>query len=354
MKPTQPDAETSPASPPQETEIGADLRKLRAYVDSEVTELAHMPLSIRLLTGGHSNLTYALSDGVREWVLRRPPLGSRQSGAHDMGREFRVMDSLCETAVPVPRMLHFCADPRIIGAPFLIAEFVRGTVFGSTHQTSGLGPQRARNISRRTVDVLCDLHLVDPAQIELADFGRPEGFLDRQVARWTRRAEELLREEPGIDELVAGLRSATPSSPAPALIHGDYRLENLIVDDRDRIAAVLDWELATLGDPLTDLGLLQCFWNGVDNPGGDNMRKGVDPALGFPPFPELTDLYVSRTGTDVSKLGWYAALGYLKLATLRAQIHRRYQAGETPAGFSSVSALIAPLVRQSLKTLEAS
>ena len=325
---------------------GLDLTALRSYLDTQ--GLTSGELTATLLAGGHSNLTFAVGDGEHRWVLRRPPWGERRSTAHDMGREYRVMNALAGGAVPVPTVLHYCADPSVIGAPFHLTDFVEGTVYRTTDQTAQLGADRARALSFELVDVLADLHGIDPSAVGLGDFGRPQGFLSRQVARWTGQAEEVLT---GVESLVDRLRAGMPAERGGGIVHGDYRLDNVLVNG-GHVVAVLDWEMAALGDPLTDLGLLQCYWDGVENPGGDTMRKGIDPALGFPEFAELADRYATRTGTDLADLSWYAAFGYLKLAVLRGRIHQRFLDGNTPPGFASVGDLIAPLVDQSRRTLE--
>lgn len=328
------------------TDSGLDLPALRSYLDTR--GLPAGDLTAKLLAGGHSNLTFAVGDGTLRWVLRRPPLGERRSTAHDMGREFRVMSALTGSEVPVPKVLHYCEDPSVIGAPFHLTEFVEGTVHRTTAQTAQLGADRARALSFELVDVLADLHGIDPSSVGLGDFGRPQGFLRRQVARWTGQAQEVLT---GVETLVDRLRNGMPAERGGGIVHGDYRLDNVLAAD-GHVVAVLDWEMAALGDPLTDLGLLRCYWDGVENPGGDGMRKGIDPALGFPEFAELADRYATRTGTGLAELSWYAAFGYLKLAVLRGRIHQRYLAGNTPDGFETVGDLIAPLVDQSRRTLE--
>ncbi|PXY18422.1 hypothetical protein BA062_35510 [Prauserella flavalba] len=340
------------ASGHDESPPGLDLRALRSYLDRTVPGLVSGELTAMLLAGGHSNLTFELGAGAGRWVLRRPPLGERPSASHDMGREYRVMGALAASDVPVPEVLHYCEDPSVIGAAFHLSAFVEGTVFRTTAQTALLGAERAHDVSFELVDVLAALHGVDPEAVGLGHFGRPAGFLQRQVARWTGQAEDVLAGFAGVETLVERLRTGMPESQGSAIVHGDYRLDNVLVSGDGRIVAVLDWEMATLGDPLTDLGLLQCYWEGVDNPGGDGMRKGIDPALGFPEFGELSERYATRTGTEPAGLSWYAAFGYLKLAVLRGRIHRRFLEGNTPEGFETVGDLIAPLLDQSRRTLE--
>ncbi|MEU7815426.1 phosphotransferase family protein [Pseudonocardia sp. NPDC049154] len=332
---------------------GVDLAALRAHLEAERPGLVTGPLRGTVLEGGHSNLTYEVTDGASRWVLRRPPLGERDSRSHDMGRESRVMAALAGSAIPVPAVVHHCADATVLGAPFYLSEFVEGTVYRTPEQTARLGAERARQVSFALVDTLADMHEVDVESVGLGDFGRPAGFLQRQVTRWTGQAETVLAQVAGVAGVVERLRAGVPDTGRPALVHGDYRLDNVLVSGEGLLAAVLDWELATLGDPLTDLGLLQCYWDGVENPGGDTMRKGIDPALGFPEFGELAERYAARTGRAPERLSWYAAFGYLKLAVLRGHIHRRFLAGDTPEGFADVGALIAPLVAQSRRTLEA-
>jgi len=329
-----------------------DLPALRGHLDQAVPGLVSGDLEATLLAGGHSNLTFLISDGVGRWVLRRPPLGHTDPSTHDMAREFTVMAALAGSGVPVPALVHECLDPEVLGAPFYLSEFVDGTVYRTVEQTAGLGAERARAVSFELVDVLVDIHALDPGAVGLGGFGRPDGFLERQVKRWTGLAEEVLSDIVGVGRLVADIRSTKPQTTRSGIVHGDYRLDNVMVSEDARIVAVLDWEMAALGDPLTDLGLLQCYWTGVINPGGDAMRKGIDPELGFPDFDELARRYAERSGTSLDSLPWYAAFGYLKLAVLRGRIHQRFLAGNTPPGFETVGDLIQPLVTASRHTLE--
>lgn len=244
------------ASPPP----GLDPERLRGHLDRERPGLVGGPLSARLIEGGRSNLTYLIGDGTHEWVVRRPPLGHVLATAHDMTREFRVISALHPTAVPVPGPLLLCEDPDVLGAPFYVMEYVAGTPYRTAEQLAPLGPDRTRTALLGLVDTLVELHAVDPAAVGLADFGRPEGFLDRQLRRWAKQLDASRnRDLPGIDELHAALGRSLPGSPAPTVVHGDYRLDNVLLGDDDRIKAVLDWEMSTLGDPLTDLGLLVMY-----------------------------------------------------------------------------------------------
>lgn len=245
----------SPDHPP-----GLDLDRLRGLLDGERPGLVHGPLTGRLIEGGRSNLTYAVSDGTSKWVVRRPPLGHVLATAHDMKREYRVISALHPTNVPVPRPVLLCEDEEVLGSPFYVMEYVEGTPYRTADQLAPLGPERTRGAVLSLVDTLVELHAVDPAEVGLADFGRPEGFLDRQLRRWGKQLDASRnRELAGIDELHAALGRELPRSPAPAVVHGDYRLDNVLIGEDDGIRAILDWEMSTLGDPLTDLGLLVMY-----------------------------------------------------------------------------------------------
>ena len=352
------DDATRPESPPEDPP-GLPLGRLGGYLAGTGAGFADGPLSAELIAGGKSNLTYVVS-GRRSgdsavWVLRRPPLGHVLATAHDMARAFRVLSALAPTAVPVPETYLLCQDPEVIGAPFYLMERVEGTVYRDKSQTAGLTAQRARAMSWALVDVLADLHAVDPAQIGLADFGRAEGYLDRQVARWGKQlAASRSREVPGIDALHEALGDAVPVSQRAAIVHGDYRLDNALVDDQDRIAAVLDWEMATLGDPLADVGLLCVYWTELDTMGGGALTSAVDNGAGFPDQSELVERYARRSGLDVAPLPWYIAFGYFKLAVIAEGIYYRFLQGQTVgSGFEGMGDLVPALVARGLDTLAA-
>jgi aminoglycoside phosphotransferase (APT) family kinase protein len=320
---------------------GLDLDRLAGYLAGRVPVSG--PLTGTLMPGGRSNLTYLVTDGHREWVLRRPPLGHVLATAHDMAREHRVISALAGTAVPVPGTVLLCPDEAVLGAPFYLMEKVDGTVYRSAAQTAALtGTERAR-IARAMVETLAALHRVDPAVVGLADFGRPDGFLDRQVRRWGKQlAASRSRELPGIDRLAEGLAGSVPASPAPAVVHGDYRLDNLLVRD-GAVAAVLDWEMSTLGDPLTDLGLLLVYWDHA----GD-IAAGVGARHGFPAGTTLAQWY----GVDPATLDWYVALAAFKLAVILEGIHYRYVHGLTVGeGFAEIGAAVPTLVEIGLSKL---
>ena len=302
-------------------------------------------LAAELIEGGKSNMTYRLTDGSHDWVLRRPPLGHVLATAHDMAREYRVMSALAPTAVPVPAMVTLCEDTSVIGSPFYVMEYVGGSVLRRTVDTAGLAADQRTALAYQLIDTLTDLHDVDPAEVGLGDFGHPDGFLERQVRRWTRQLEQSRsRDIPGIDDLADELATRVPASQRACVVHGDYRLDNVIVGPGQQIRAVLDWEMSTLGDPLCDLGLLPVY--AVPAPGVAGLiSDGMGPHNGFPSIESLITRYADRSGLDVSHLSWYTALGYYKLAAICEGIHYRYTAGQTVGpGFDQIGDIVGPLV----------
>jgi aminoglycoside phosphotransferase (APT) family kinase protein len=337
----------SPDHPP-----GLDLDQLRGLLDRERPGLVDGPLTGRLIEGGRSNLTYAVTDGAAKWVVRRPPLGHVLATAHDMRREHRVISALHPTAVPVPRTVLLCEDESVLGAPFYVMEFVEGTPYRTAEQLAPLGPERTRDAVLGLVDTLVELHSVDPAEVGLADFGRPEGFLDRQLRRWGKQLDASRnRELAGIDELQAALGRELPHSPTPAVVHGDYRLDNVLIGTDDRIKAVLDWEMSTLGDPLTDLGLLVMYSAPLDLP--DSPISTTASAAGHPKPAEIVERYAARSGRDVSAVSWYTAFAWFKLAVILEGIHYRYTLGQTVgAGFDRIGELVPFFIEHGLTTLQ--
>ncbi|WP_432188207.1 phosphotransferase family protein [Streptomyces sp. Tue6028] len=337
----------SPDHPP-----GLDLDQLRGLLDRERPGLVHGPLTGRLIEGGRSNLTYAVTDGTAKWVVRRPPLGHVLATAHDMKREHRVISALYPTAVPVPAPLLLCEDESVLGAPFYVMEFVEGTPYRTAQQLAPLGAQRTRDAVLGLVDTLVELHAVDPAEVGLGDFGRPEGFLDRQLRRWGKQLDASRnRELAGIDELHAALGRELPHSPAPAVVHGDYRLDNVLIGTDDRIKAILDWEMSTLGDPLTDLGLLVMYSAPLDLP--NSPISTTASAAGHPDPAELVERYAARSGRDVSAVSWYTSFAWFKLAVILEGIHYRYTLGQTVgADFDRIGELVPFFIEHGLTTLQ--
>ncbi|MET8901970.1 phosphotransferase family protein [Streptomyces sp. NPDC127113] len=332
---------------------GLDLDRLRELLDRERPGLVTGPLSGRLIEGGRSNLTYAVSDGTARWVVRRPPLGHVLATAHDMKREHRVISALHPTDVPVPRPLILCEDEDVVGAPFYVMEFVEGTPYRTADQLAPLGPERTRAAVLNLVDTLVELHAVDPAEVGLGDFGRPEGFLDRQLRRWAKQLDASRnRDLTGIDELHATLGRELPRSPAPTVVHGDYRLDNVLIGgENDEINAILDWEMSTLGDPLTDLGLLVMYSSPLGMP--DSPVSTTAQAPGHPAPAELVQRYADRSGRDVGAVAWYTAFAWFKLAVILEGIHYRYTLGRTVGpGFDRIGDLVPVFIEHGLTTLQ--
>jgi len=318
---------------------GLDLDRLRAFLESG-------PLRATMFAGGRSNLTYAVTDGVTRWVLRRPPLGHVLPTAHDMSREHRVMEALSGNGFPAPRPILLCTDPEVLGAPFYLMEHVDGKIFRDVADLEAMGPAATHSLILSLVDTLADLHALDPAAIGLGDFGRPEGFNERQVRRWRKQLDAShSRDVPGIEELHALLARDVPDGDG-AVVHGDYRLDNVLIGAQGRVNAVLDWEMSTLGDPLSDIALMLVY---AGRP--LLVRDGrPQPSISVPGHPSLDEMsarYAERSRRDVSDLHWYVGFAAFKLAVILEGVHYRYVQGQTVGdGFDTVGALVAPLVAQ--------
>ncbi|MEV0291990.1 phosphotransferase family protein [Nocardia sp. NPDC050710] len=331
---------------------GLDLDRLAGWLAATLPDLFTGPLTGRLIAGGRSNLTYAVGDGSSEWILRRPPLGHVLATAHDMGREFRVMSALAGTEVPVPRTYALCADRDILGAPFYLMESVAGTPYRAATELAAVGPERTQVISAGMVDALAALHSVDPVAVGLGDFGRASGFLERQVHRWKKQLDaSRSRDLPGADELFALLAEHQPEQSPDGIVHGDYRLDNILVDAQDRVAAVIDWEMATLGDPLTDVALLLLYQRLGEL--GLPIVSDVSGAPGYLSESEMLDRYAARSGRDLAHLGFYLGLAAFKLAAILEGIHYRYLHGKTVgSGFESVGEAVDPLLRAGIASVK--
>jgi aminoglycoside phosphotransferase (APT) family kinase protein len=320
---------------------------------------------VQLIAGGRSNLTYSLrwAEGQQapvRLVLRRPPLGHVLPTAHDMSREYRVLSALAGTDVPVPGPLALCQDTDVIGAPFYIMKYVDGLVLRSRDDASGVSPQQAGEISRRFVEMMATIHGLDYEAAGLAGFGRPEGYLSRQLARWQKQWElSSTRPMPGYDELVARLTAGLPAAGGPgSLVHGDFRLDNMLITVRPRIRiqAVLDWEMSTLGDPLADLGLTLVYWAnpGEDDPLADITGRSVTGSPGFLTRDQLVARYAELTGRDVSRIGYYMAFGCFKLAAVLEGIHARFLQRKTVGeGFEREGEAVPSLIERAHTMLDA-
>lgn len=336
---------------------GLDLSRLRRYLERAHPGLVTGPLTGRLIEGGRSNLTYAVTDGHSRWVVRRPPLGHVLATAHDMAREHRVISALANTPVPVPRTVALCQDTSVLDAPFYLMEFVSGTPYRSAEQLAELGPRATGELVRELTDTLAALHAVDPHQVGLGDFGRPEGFLERQLGRWGKQlAASRSRELPGMPELREALARSVPTSTDVAVVHGDYRLDNVLAAPPSAgggsrwIRAVLDWEMSTLGDPLTDLGLLVMYSGLPAAVGALVSTTGTAP--GHPSPEDLVERYAAASGRDVTRIGWYTAFACFKLAVILEGIHYRHSLGQTVgAGFDRIGDLVPVLIDRGLTTV---
>jgi aminoglycoside phosphotransferase (APT) family kinase protein len=283
-----------------------------------------------LIAGGKSNLTFVVRSSAGELVLRRPPSGPLLPSAHDMGRETRVQRALAGSPVPVPAIvLH--DDGDLLGVPFYVMSKVPGHVVRDELPPGYADTaEQKRGIADALVDVLVELHSVDPASVGLVGYGRPEGFLERQLRRWTAQWESTAtRPVAAVDELASRLAQRLPTAaPRPAIVHGDYRLDNCLLDlhEPSRVAAVLDWELSTLGDPLTDVGMLLFYWVEPGEPRPVLTPAGTQ-AAGFPGRAHLAERYASRAGVDLGELVFYEAFAHFKFAAIAQGIAARVAAG---------------------------
>jgi aminoglycoside phosphotransferase (APT) family kinase protein len=296
---------------------------------------ARPPLTFRVIAGGRSNLTYLVLDsGGGSWVLRRPPLSGVLPSAHDMGREHRIISALRDTPVPVPGAIGLCEDPSVTGAPFYVMAYVDGVVPSDERTVASSFDERQRATAARSlVEVLVALHEVDPVAVGLGDLGRRDGYIERQLRRWSRQWEQSkTRELPAIEEAGRRLAASVPAQQGPStIVHGDYRLDNLILSPAGEVLAVLDWELCTLGDPLADVGLLMVYWS---DPGDDVLPLGstVTAMPGFPRSAEVAAAYATASGRDLSELDFYVAFGYWKLAAILEGVYARSAAGAYGGG----------------------
>lgn len=308
-------------------------------------------LDSRLIAGGRSNPTYELTDGSRFWILRRPPVGHVLPTAHDMGREYRALTALYGTAVPVPKTVGLCTDPDVIGAQFYVMDKLDGITLRTPDDTGRLTPAQRQSLAHAAVNTLVALHEVDPADVGLADWGRPDGYLERQLKRWQRQWESSATSpRPEVDELFTRLADAMPESRFPGIVHGDFKIDNLMVDREDptSILGLLDWEMSTLGDTLTDLGILCSFW---DHEGEffNPITAGATAMAGFPTRDEIVDAYASARAIDVTDLDWYLVFADFKIAVILEGIHARHLQGHTEGeDFEGVGDMVGPLLSRAL------
>jgi len=333
-----------PADPP-----GLDVARLEAWLRRERPEvLGDGPLSAQVIAGGRSNLTYRVDGGARPLVVRRPPLGHVQTTAHDMAREHRVLTALAGSRVPVPPTVALVDDPEAgTGTVFYVMDLVDGVVLADPAQNAAYAPDALRAVSLELATLLAELHAIAPADVGLADLGRSDGYLDRQLTRWRTQLDgSRSRPVPSLDDLQDRLAERVPTTRRSSIVHGDYRLDNALVGgDVPHVTAILDWEMATLGDSAVDIGMLGLYWHIRDVAGAGGVApSAVDPSAGYPEFDELVDAYSARLGSSVPELGWYRAFAAYKLAVILEGIHFRFLAGGTVGeGFDRIGALVTPL-----------
>jgi aminoglycoside phosphotransferase (APT) family kinase protein len=299
-----------------------------AWLESEVPG-ARGPFRYDVIAGGHSNLTYRVTSSTGDrFVLRRPPLGHRLASAHDMGREHRVISSLAATLVPVAPALGYCDDPEVNDEPFYVMGFVDGHVVRDRATAEAVLDHDARGqASRSIVDTMAAIHAVDLKLAGLSDLGRHDGYIERQLKRWYGQWNaQKTRDLPAVDEVHDELLRRIPPQGPATLVHGDYRLDNCMLGPDGTVVAVLDWEICTLGDPMADLGLLQVYWTGPD----DELSAWTGVATTAPGFAnrmELAERYAETADRDISRLPFYIAFGYWKLACIIEGVYARYLGG---------------------------
>jgi aminoglycoside phosphotransferase (APT) family kinase protein len=306
-----------------------DESAVTAWTQSHVADL-RPPLRFELIDGGRSNLTYRVTDSRQEvWVLRRPPLGSTLATAHDMSREYRIVSALTSTNVPVAQLVGLCTDDTVTGAPFYVMKFVDGFVIRNQEEARGLAADVRLRASHSLTDALIRIHSVDPDSIGLGTLGRKDGYVSRQLKRWyTQFQASKCTEIQLVHEVHDALTRNIPEEASATIVHGDYRLDNCILDDDGEVVAVLDWELCTLGDPLADVGLLLAYWA---EPGDRFTAMADSPTQiqGFASRSELCDRYAAQSGRDLSGIDYYTALGYWKISCIMAGIYTRLSSSAT-------------------------
>ncbi len=306
---------------------GIDEPRVETWLNSNING-AEGPYTYSLIAGGRSNLTFRVTDANgKQMVLRRPPMGHVLATAHDMAREHRLMTAVGTTNVPVPQTLGLCTDEEVNGAPFYVMDYVPGVVLDSPEKGHLLPENLRTSASEHLVDVLADLHAVDVDEVGLGNLAKREGYVERQVKRWsTQWDNSKTRELPAIEEVARLLAQGIPQQQGVAIAHGDYRFGNCLTNvETGKIAAVLDWELCTLGDPLADLGYIGIYWT---DPGMPSLRVNDPSGLpGFCTFDHLVERYATRTGRDVSNISYYKAFASFRLAVIAEGVYARYLHG---------------------------
>lgn len=328
-----------------------DTTKLRRFLDPLLDERIDGELQARLIAGGRSNPTYELSDRSRQWILRRPPHGLVLPTAHDMAREHRILTALRPTPVPVPVTIGLSNDVEIIGAQFYVMEKLDGVTLRTQQDSAGLTLNQRASFSQSMIEALATLHEVDVDSVGLTDWGRPDGFLERQLRRWRRQWESSrTSDRPEVDQVLEVLHRAMPVTRFPGIVHGDYKADNVMVSrtDPSTILGLLDWEMSTLGDTLADVGMMVSFWDQIGeqfNP----ISVGVTALEGFPSRDQIVEEYAHIRGIDMPEIDWYIVLADFKLAVILEGIHARHLHGHTTGDdFEGIGDMVGPLLNRAL------
>ncbi len=334
-----------------------NLEALDAYLRAHFPD-ERGPLDVKQFPSGHSNLTYSVSLGDREFVLRRPPFGSKVKSAHDMGREFRVLSKLHAVYPQAPEVVLYCEDTSVLGAPFYLMKPIHGVIIRRDPPASlEFTENTARRLSESFVENLARLHSLEYQRIGLGDLGKPEGYLERQVRGWTERYHgSRTHEFPEVERIVSWMQEHMPSTTSAALVHNDYKYDNLVLDPSDiaRIIGLLDWEMCTIGDPLTDLGTALAYWIDADDPEPlQKIRWGPTTRPGSMKRAQLVERYAEKTGRNVSHMDFYVAFARFKVAVIVQQIYYRYHHGLTKdERFAGMPVVVEALLRASLHSAE--
>ncbi len=347
-------------APSQPSPVGIDVHSVSQFLVSNVSSLT-APFTFDLVAGGRSNLTFCVTDANgRRVALRRPPVSHVLPTAHDMAREHRILSALHPAGIAVPQPLAMASDPEINGAPFYVMEFVDGHILRTARQAEAELTEQVRGeVGIQLASTLASLHRVDIDAVGLGDLARRDGYIERQVKRWTSQYSAMA--VPGIDhggiieEIAAQLLAAVPTPQGVSVVHGDYRLDNTVVNDQGQVVAILDWEICTLGDPLADLGTLLCYWA---EPGDGDVALLDSPTLapGFINRQAITAAYAEASGLDVSRAPYYMAFGYWRLACILQGVYARYVGGAAAGDQGSVDGYpthirrLAELARATLAT----
>jgi aminoglycoside phosphotransferase (APT) family kinase protein len=334
-----------------------DVIRLEPFLRSHFSDSTGA-LTVSQFPSGHSNLTYLVCLGDRQMVLRRPPFGSKVKSAHDMSREYRVLSKLHIAYPQAPKALLYCEDPSVLGAPFYLMEQVQGIILRrDPPEGLGIPAETARQLSKAFVDNLARLHGLDYTTVGLADLGKPQGYLDRQIGGWIERYRgSKTHDPPEVERISAWLNEHRPRETSSALIHNDYKYDNVVLDPTDitRIVGVLDWEMCTIGDPLTDLGTALAYWVDPQDPEElQRIRWGPTTLPGTLTRAELVGRYAQTTGRDISNMVFYRVLALFKVAVIIQQIYYRYHQGLTKdARFASLPEVVNVLMRAASRSAE--